>query len=177
MRYRIPALLVAAMALVGLSAPVALASSQPQSLLASSCTVGTNTVKFHVESNDAKGLYVHYNGSGKIATVTTAPTDIYFKCVVSSPPTYVIHNASNRCIRMRDASNNYTVLEESACNDGDSNYQFYVKQGTSSDLFVFDNVHFSSRFLGVNCPAKNGKRIRGVKNAPGNCDNWLLLVP
>jgi hypothetical protein len=174
MRYRIPALLVAAMALIGLSAPVALASSQPQSLLASSCKVGTNTIKYHVESNAGKGLYVHYNGSGKIATITTTPTDIYFKCVVSSPPTYVIHNAFNHCIRMRDASNNYTVLEEGTCNDGDSNYQFNVEQGSSTSLVVFENVHFPTKFLGVNCPARNGKRIRGVNNAAGNCVNWQL---
>jgi hypothetical protein len=41
---------------------------------------------------------------------------------------------------------------------------------------LFENVHFS-KYLGVNCPARNGKRIRGVNDAPGNCDNWPLASP
>ena len=122
MRYRIPVILAAVMAIIGLSAPAAFASPHLQQ--GDTCTVGRTYGPFNFVSNDKPSLGLHYNGVGKPATVTTSPSDVYTKCVVRSPATFVIRNAFGHCIRMHDASSNYIVVEENTCPTNNTNYQF-----------------------------------------------------
>jgi hypothetical protein len=172
MRYRIPAVLIAVMALIGLSAPIAFAaSSQPS---AGGCTPGQTFGPFHIVPNDTStDIGIGYHGPGNLITLTDGPGDSTLVCV-SSADIYVIHNNAGNCIRMRDASNDYTVMEESGCTDAqkdDTNYQFQLFTGNGG--FQFKNIHFG-RWLGVTCPPANGSIVLGQPNAAGNCVTWLL---
>ena len=177
MRYRISAILVTLMALIGLSASAAsaasVASAVPQAQLPTSCTQGQSypsTGSYHVLANANTSVGITYHGPGNLITVSSPPGDSVFICV-NSPRTYIVRNASGHCFRMRDASNNYTVIEAPDCQNGNTNYQFQAFPFGSG--FQFENVHFG-RWLGVNCPPVSGETVKGVLNAPGNCLTWIL---
>jgi hypothetical protein len=181
MRHRIPVIVVTILALIGLAAPAASAASRPHPLIAGavpsdivpiSCASFLG-VTYHIMSNDDSSVGIDYQGTGKLTKVTTSPGDSNLTCVNSSSDYTDIHNNAGNCIRMRDASNNYTMIEETGCISGDANYQFQAYLNTSNGLVLFQNIHFG-KWLGVNCPVRNGKRVRGVHNAPGNCDSWIL---
>jgi hypothetical protein len=173
MRYRISAILLTLMALVGLSAPAAFAA--PQAQLPANCSQGQTypaSGSFHIIANANTSVGITYHGPGNLITVNDPPGDSIFICV-NPPNTYVIHNAAGNCFRMRDASNDYTVIEETGCLDDNTNYRFQAFN-IGSGHYQFENVHFG-RWLGTtDCPPVNGSTVLGVPNAGGNCLTWLL---
>lgn len=73
---------------------------------------------------------------------------------------------------MRDASNDYTVIEATGCQDDNANYQFEAV--SVNGVYQFKNVNFS-RWLGVICPPGNGSIVAGVPNTASYCFTWVLF--
>ena len=171
MHYRIATALVVFVALIGLPAPAAFAAPNP--LLAKSCTVGQDTTPAHVMTNDNSAVGIAFPGPGNQAIVTTSPARTSFKCVDPADG-YVIHDQRGHCLRMRDASNNFAVMEESSCNDSDNNERFVPFLDLhNSQLEEFLNIG-TGDYLGVVCGVQNGWKIWGVSGASGTCFNWRV---
>jgi hypothetical protein len=180
MRYRIPLLLVAAAAVIGLSAPAALASSDqpPLSQASTTCSVGTTYGPYHVVSNDNTNVGITYHGTVNQVTLTTNTGDSRFEVAtcVDGSPFYVIHNAAGNCLRMHDKSSGYGVYEENGCELSNTLEQWGLYQGDSSNTYLIENVG-TGLFMGVTCPAQNGSPVIGQSGDPGTCVNWQLLTP
>jgi hypothetical protein len=177
MRFRIGVILVALMALTGLSAPVAFASSHlpsagPDLPLTPGCTVGTTYGPWDLVPNVNPAVGVTYPGVGKQATVTSNSGSTYFKCL-GGGGTYDIYNSNGNCLRMRDGNNGYAVMEESGCNESDEAELFNAYQGSGTGLVIFQNIA-TLRYLGVACPGEDGWKIWGETGATGTCVNWGL---
>lgn len=174
MRYRVSAIIIAVMALAGLSGPAAFAAPV-QLQLPVGCTVGnTYDMSSNIMVNASPSVGIAYHGVGNQVTVNNTPGDSSFICV-ASPNTYVIRNAAGNCLRMRGASNNYAVVEQNGCQDDNASYQFQASDaGDGSYQFV--NVG-SGRWLGIigiHCVPGNDSLVSGVPNDPGNCDSWTM---
>jgi len=182
MRYRIPVILVAVMALIGLSAPAALAGpnlshlrpARSLSLALSvdipvTCTNGRTYGPYHLMTNVDQSLGIHYPGPVNQAIVTSGPGDSYFYCFHGA---YFIHNANGNCLRMHDASSGYAVFEQNGCDHSNGGEEWIPSHGTSSGLRLFLNVQ-RLRYLGVPCFILPGDGVFGYLDAPGNCVNWL----
>lgn len=168
MRYRSLVILVAFIAVIGLSAPAAFAESNPSPTHGNGITA-TVAGPFHIIANDNTSVGITYPGTGDQATITSNPGTSYLEGATAS--TWVIHNSNGNCLRMRDANNNYAVMEESGCNTSDKNEQFVwtIPNSTSQ----FKNVA-TGQYLGVSCPAKNGNKVWGVTGNSGTCYNWQM---
>jgi len=180
MRYRIPVILVAVMALIGLSAPAALAGpnlphlrpARSLSLALSipvNCTNGTTYGPYHLMTNVDHSLGLHYPGPGNQAIVTSNPGKSYFYC---NHGVYAIHNANGNCLRMHDASSGYAVFEQSGCDYSNGGEEWIPYNGSSSGLRLFQNVE-RLKYMGVECFILSGDPVFGYPDAPGNCINWL----
>lgn len=173
MRYRVSVIIIAVMALAGLAAPAAFAASV-QLQLPVGCTVGnTYAMSSNIVVNANPPVGFTYHGVGNQVTLSSTPGNSSFVCV-ASPNTYVIRNAAGNCFRMRDASNNYAVIEQNGCQDDNASYQFQAFD-TGGGVYQFENVDFG-QLLGVEgvfCGQGNGN-ISGVPNSPGNCDAWIM---
>jgi hypothetical protein len=183
MRYRIPLVLAGVMAVIGLSAPAALASAPLASTdqlppANTACSVGTTYGPYHIMTNDNNSVGITYHGAVNQATVTTSPGDSRLEVAqcVGGSPIYVIHNAAGNCLRMHDASSGFGVYEQNGCDLSNTEEQFALEQGSNSSLYTFENIGWGL-WLGVNCPATNNEGVIGVQNAPGNCLNWQLQTP
>jgi len=162
-------MVVALLALIGLSAPAASASAAPHMRPAASCADGPGP--YHLEANSARSLGLTYHGAGNQVTVTPSIGDTTLECV--GPDTYVLHNNAGNCIRMTDASNDYKVIEESGCNTSDTNYEWFgFDQG--SGVIQFENAHFGEYLGTEHCIPGNGDGIEGVAPVTGQCINWVL---
>ncbi|HZR49019.1 MAG TPA: RICIN domain-containing protein [Streptosporangiaceae bacterium] len=174
MRYRVSAIIIAVMVLAGLSAPAAFAD-QVQLQLPVGCTVGnTYDVSSTIMVNANPSVGIAYHGVGNQVRVSNTPGDSSFICV-ASPNTYVIRNAAGNCLRMRDASNNYAVVEENGCQNDNASDQFQANDGGDGS-YQFVNVG-SGRWLGIigiHCTPGNDSLVSGVPNSPGNCDSWNM---
>jgi len=159
------------MTIIGLSAPATFAS--PHSPRLRNCSVGHHDGPFHLNLNGTT-LGLTYHGPGNPMNITSSPGDSTLVCAVSSGIYYIRNNAGN-CIRMRDASAGYSVLEESGCQLGNTNYEFL--QIANNGLFSWENIHFK-QFLGViGCPGTNGDPVVGVQPVTGNCLAWHEVTP
>ncbi len=172
MRYRIAIILAAAMAVLGLSASGAFASTVPPGLTKVSCTAIDNFA-YHVLTNDNHTVGIDYQGTGSLTKVTTSPGDSTFDCVGGGTDYLDIHNNAGNCIRMRDASNNYTMIEEVGCVPSNTNYEFQAWFDNATNRYEFQNIHFN-KWLAVNCPPENGSQVLGVNNVSGTCVKWQL---
>lgn len=174
MRYRIAAVLVATMALTGLSAaPATVAYASLYTRPAASC--GLAPGPYHLEANAATSLGLTYHGVGNQLTVTSSIGDTTLECDVS-PNIYVLHNDAGNCIRITDASNDFKVIEESGCSShlNDSNYQWEGFPEPNNRV-VFENMHFLSEWLGTeHCRPGNGDGVEGVTSGGGTCLTWVL---
>src|SRR5262249_367639 len=156
------------MATAGISAPAALASTQPR--LDSPCVIGRDYGPVHLDSNDNPSVGIDYQGTGNLTKVTNSPGDTKFLCIKAND-IYELHNAAGTSIRMRDLSNGYTVIEEVGCDLNNTNYQFQAIADGARTLFR--NLHFNE-YLGANCPVTNGEQVRGEPNTTGHCYRWLM---
>lgn len=174
MHYRVSAIIIAVMALAGLSVPAAFAASV-QLLLPVGCTVGnTYDISSNIVENSDPSAGFTYHGVGNPVTVSDTPGNSSFVCV-ASPNTYVIRNAAGNCFRMRDASNNYAVIEQNGCEDDNASYQFQAVD-TGGGVYQFENAG-SGRWLGIigiHCTPGYDAALSGVPNSPGNCDSWSV---
>jgi len=174
MHYRVSAIIIAVMAVAGLSAPAAF-GAPVQLQLPVGCTVGkTYDISSTIMVNANPSVGIAYHGVGNQVTVSSAPGDSSFICV-APPGTYVIRNAAGNCFRMRDASNDYSVIEQNGCQDDNTSYQFQASD-TGGGSYQFVNVAFGRRLgiIGIHCPPGNGSLVSGVPNSPGNCDSWIM---
>jgi hypothetical protein len=177
MRYRIAVVLATLMVLTGLTAPAASAASQ---LPISSCTVGHDYGPYILLANDNQGLGIHYNGPGTQATVTSifdtnGPSNLYFQCVSGSYIVeYVIHNHNGNCLRMRNASNGYAVMEESGCNTTDLQQRFVPSGSGCSGCVIAFQDDGEGQMLGVTCGVQDGWKVWGEPDVSGSCFRWLI---
>jgi hypothetical protein len=175
MRYRIPAILVAAVALIALSAPAALAGANRLSASGAGCPVGSIAGPYHIKTNDnpSAGLGITYHGPVSQATITPSPGDSRLKVVACSgvDNVFVIYNASGNCLRMHDQSSGYGVFEEDGCQDGNFSEQWIANQNGTSWQFL---NRADGKWLGVTCPASNGEGLIGVPTTPDHCLSWHL---
>lgn len=170
MRYRILAILAALMTVIGLSASAAAAAPRLS-------PVNGKYVKqirpllgpYHLTTNDNPSVGITYPSPGNQATITTNPGNSHITRLGGGFVT--IHNDNGNCLRMRNASSSYAVMEEKGCNRRDNN-EVYIWL-VNGDLNAFENVA-THQFLGVSCPAKNGNKMWGVTGDPGTCFNWLI---
>ena len=156
MHYRALPIVAVIMAILGLSAPAALAAT-PQA----------QHGPYHIMANSNHSVGIVYPGSGSDVYVSTSPGQsfvTYFK-----NHEWQIYNSGRNCLRMQDAHNGYTVLEEHGCSTSDESQLWYRYH--ANGLWQFENVA-TKQFLGVSCPAENGYGVRGVSESAGNCYNW-----
>jgi hypothetical protein len=147
------------MAVIGFSAPAAFASDGP----------------YHIMTNDNPYVGITYPGVGDQATITSNPGKSYIvpAGTINGQTVYYIRNSNGHCLRMRDANNNYAVMEESTCSFSDHNELYYQNPDLINNTDTFDNV--STRYLlGESCPANDGNKIWGVSGASGTCFRWQL---
>jgi hypothetical protein len=171
MRWRIAIILAAALAMFGVSALGAFASTVPPGLTRVNCTALENFA-YHVLANDNHTVGIDYQGTGNLIKVTATPGDSNFSCTGVSD--YLdIHNNADNCMRMRDASNNYTMIEEVGCLPTNTNYEFQAWFDNATNRYEFQNVHFG-KWLAVNCPPEPGGEVLGVDNVSGTCLKWQL---
>jgi hypothetical protein len=185
MRYRIPLFLAAVAAVIGLSAPAALASPAPPP--ETGCfPVGTTFGPYHLDTNDnaSAHLGITYHGTVNQATITSSPGDTRFEvaaCTVINGitvPIYVIHNSASNggnCLRMHDNSVGFGVFEEPGCELGNADEQWILVYSNAAGTHgTFANLGQGGKWLGVKCPASNNEGVIGVPNASGNCLTWLF---
>ena len=174
MRYRMPVILAAVMAVIGLSAPAALAGPLPS---ANNCPVGETSPPYHIVTNTNQSLGITYHGPGNQATITSSPGISRFEvagCLSNGLAVWVIHNSSDNCLRMHDESSGYGIFEEDGC-DLDNFSEQWV-QVPNGGLFHYQN-RATGQFLGVSCPPDNGDGVIGLPNTPESCLDWQLNTP
>lgn len=172
MRYRVPVIAIALLALIGIFAPAA--SAGPNRRPAGGCQLGPGP--YHLKANAAKSLGLTYHGVGNQVTVTPNIGDTTLQCILA-PNTYALHNAAGNCIRITDASNDYKVMEESGCSQAssDSNYQWFAFPNSNNNSVILENDHFLHEYLGTeHCVPGNGDGVEGVPDDSGQCLTWIL---
>jgi Ricin-type beta-trefoil lectin domain-like len=158
MRYRILSIPAVIMAIMGLTASAALATATPQ----------VPHGPYHIMANSNHSVGIAYPGTGSDVYVSSSPGSSYINYFKNHE--WQIYNSNGNCLRMRDASNGYTVVEENKCNTSDESQLWY--QYNAGGFWQFENVA-TKQFLGVSCPAENGYGVRGVSESTGNCYNWV----
>ena len=160
MRYRILSIVAVIMMIMGLTASAALASpdfplaaaAHPGTALSTvpvTAAPGTLVGPVHILTNSDNHLVgIAYPGTGSQAVVSSSPGTSYLKSLANGD--WIIYNSNINCLRMRDSSNGYAVVEEKGCNTSDHS-QLWVSD-PSGDLNTFQNVA-TKQWLGVGCPA------------------------
>jgi hypothetical protein len=159
-----------------LSAPAASASQENRNSLAQqSAGLSAPETSFHLLTNsDNQRVGLAYPGVGHQAIVSTSPGSTSVTYISGSNVWFVVHNSNGNCLRMRDASYVYAVMEEKGCNPSDSQEQFQWLQSDVSDVRALQN-RGTGYVLGVEpCPAENNAKVFGESGASGQCDNWVL---
>jgi hypothetical protein len=119
-------------------------------------------------TNDNNSVGITYPGIGEQATITSQPGTSY---VIEESTYFIIRNSNGNCLRMRDANNNYAVIEENGCRLGDHNERFLLN--FTGNTVTFYNIG-TGYYLGESCPAKNGNKIWGESGDSGTCVQWIL---
>jgi hypothetical protein len=159
------------MVLLGLAAPSAFASDNP-TLLAVNCQDIEGV--YHLMTNINQNIGIDFQGTGNLTKVTTTPGDSHIQCTGVSDYLEIFNNSGN-CIRMRDASNNYTVIEEVNCEPSNPNYEFQAFTDGKGH-YEFLNEGFTGRFLAVSCTGNSGSQVFGVLDQTGTCINWVTVI-
>lgn len=158
---RILIFFAALMAVIGLAAPAASASS----------SVGTGCSPCHLMTNVNTSVGITYPGIGSQVTVTTSPGSSTVEWVNEAYGIVVIHNNNGYCLKMRDAANGHAITEDFGCDTNDLAELFVMVQ-FSNGTYGFASEDYSGYYLGVSCGAHNGSPLWGFQFVSGTCIGW-----
>jgi hypothetical protein len=171
MFHRVSAILAVLMTVVGLSASAAFAAANQSSAASGTSTASSTSPPYFLVEND-NGLYgITYTGPGNQATITDRYGQSHF--IYLGNQIVAIANSNGNCLRMRDASQSYAVMEENGCNTGDLAEQFLKNCTTTGtpEICTFLNEE-QGQYLGESCPAHDGNKVWGESGATGTCFKW-----